>query len=209
MTLHTVDMITLRDGVAVERDRDPRPARIARSDRPAPSVAGTRFVRIRLRRLPPERSQPTLRDGAVTVEQGRSHTARPGPTTVRVVFVHGAFVDGTLWRKVTPTLDDALRCVVPDLPLGSHHTPMKPGADLSPPGLAKLIADFVAALEIDDVTLIGNDTGGALCQIVVTAPSPADRTARADACDAYENFLPSGVPIPAGRDWRGCRAASA
>ena len=52
-----------------------------------------------------------------------------GPT---VVFVHGAFVDGTSWRKVTPRLADRFRCVVPDLPLGAHRTPMSPGADLLP-----------------------------------------------------------------------------
>ena len=67
---------------------------------------------------------------------------------------------------------------------------MKPGADLSPPGLAKLIADFVAALELDDVTLIGNDTGGALCQLVVTRHPQRIGRLVLTPCDAYENFLP-------------------
>ena len=129
--------------------------------------------------------------GAVTVEQGTVAYRETGPADgPAVVFVHGAFVDGTLWRKVTPALDGTLRCVVPDLPLGSHHTPMKPGADLSPPGLAKLIADFVSALELDDVTLIGNDTGGALCQLVVTRHPQRIGRLVLTPCDAYENFLP-------------------
>ena len=52
---------------------------------------------------------------------------------------------------------------------------MPADADLSPPGVAKLIADFIEALDLDDVTLVGNDTGGALCQLVVTQPPGADR----------------------------------
>ena len=144
--------------------------------------------------------------GAVTVEQGTVAYRETGPADgPAVVFVHGAFVDGPLWRKVTPALDGTLRCVVPDLPLGSHRTPMKPGADLSPPGLAKLIADFVAALELDDVTLIGNDTGGALCQLVVTRHPRADRAARADPLRRLRELPAAGVPIPAGTGARSGR----
>jgi pimeloyl-ACP methyl ester carboxylesterase len=128
---------------------------------------------------------------AVTVEAGTVSYAETGPAGApTVVFVHGAFVDGTLWRKVVPRLEGSLRCVVPDLPLGSHRTPMSESADLSPPGLAKLTADVIAALELEDVTLVGNDTGGALCQLVVT--SHPERIGRLvlTPCDAYENFLP-------------------
>jgi pimeloyl-ACP methyl ester carboxylesterase len=107
-----------------------------------------------------------------------------------IVFVHGLLVDGRLWRKVTPLLEGSYRCIVPDLPLGSHTVPMDPGADLSPPGLAKIIADFMAAMELDDVTLVANDTGGAISQI--TAAHHPDRIGRLvlTNCDAFENFLP-------------------
>jgi pimeloyl-ACP methyl ester carboxylesterase len=107
-----------------------------------------------------------------------------------IVFAHGLLVDGTLWRKVTPPLEDRFRCVVPDLPLGSHRDPMKPDADLTPPGVARILADFMAALELDDVTLVGNDTGGAISQLVVA--NHPERLARLvlTPCDAYENFLP-------------------
>src|SRR4029079_3927319 len=77
-----------------------------------------------------------------------------------------------------------------DLPLGSHRTPMNDGADLSPPGLAKLIADFVAGLGLEDVTLVGNDTGGAICQLVVTRHPERIGRLVLTPCDAYENFLP-------------------
>jgi pimeloyl-ACP methyl ester carboxylesterase len=107
-----------------------------------------------------------------------------------IVFAHGLLVNGTLWRKVTPLLEGEFRCVVPDLPLGSHPEAMGPGADLTPPGVARIIADFMAALELEDVTLVGNDTGGAICQLV--AVNHAERLGRLvlTPCDAYENFLP-------------------
>ncbi len=128
---------------------------------------------------------------AVTVEAGAISYAETGPPGApTVVFVHGAFVDGTLWRKVVPQLEGSLRCVVPDLPLGSHRTPMSETADLSPPGLAKLIADVIAALELEDVTLVGNDTGGALCQLIVTRHPERIGRLVLTPCDAYENFLP-------------------
>jgi pimeloyl-ACP methyl ester carboxylesterase len=106
-----------------------------------------------------------------------------------IVFVHGLLVDGRLWRKVTPLLS-GYRCIVPDFPLGSHRVPMNAGADLSPPGFARMIADFLEALDLRDVTLVANDTGGAMSQI--TAAHDPERIGRLvlTNCDAFENFLP-------------------
>jgi pimeloyl-ACP methyl ester carboxylesterase len=108
-----------------------------------------------------------------------------------IVFVHGLLVDGTLWRKVVPSLEDRYRCIVPDWPLGSHTLPMKPSADLSPPGVARLLAEFLDKLDLRDVTLVANDTGGALTQILM-ASGQTDRIGRVvlTPCDAFENFLP-------------------
>jgi pimeloyl-ACP methyl ester carboxylesterase len=126
---------------------------------------------------------------SVDLEAGTIHyrESGSGPT---IVFAHGLLVDGTLWRKVTPLLEDRFHCVVPDLPLGSHREPMNPNADLTPPGLARIVADFIAALDLEDVTLVGNDTGGAISQIV--AANHPERLGRLvlTPCDAYENFLP-------------------
>jgi pimeloyl-ACP methyl ester carboxylesterase len=110
-----------------------------------------------------------------------------GPT---IVFAHGLLVDGTLWRKVTPLLDPDFRCVAPDLPLGSHREAMRADADLTPPGVARIVADFIDELELEDVTLVGNDTGGAISQLVAT--NRPERLGRLvlTPCDAYENFLP-------------------
>jgi pimeloyl-ACP methyl ester carboxylesterase len=105
-----------------------------------------------------------------------------------IVFIHGVLVDGRLWEPVADRLD-GFRRIVPDLPLGSHRVPM-PGADLRPTGLAQLIADFLGALDLQDVTLVGNDTGGALCQLVVTRhPKRIGRLVLTN-CDAFDNFPP-------------------
>ena len=107
-----------------------------------------------------------------------------------IVFVHGALVNADLWRKVVPELAKDFRCIAPDLPLGSHRPAMNADADLSPIGNARLIADFLEALDLDGVTLVGNDTGGALCQFVVTRhPERIGRLVLTN-CDAYDNFPP-------------------
>jgi len=108
-----------------------------------------------------------------------------------IVFVHGLLVNGDLWRKVVPELSKDYRCIAPDLPLGSHTRAMNAAADLSPYGLAKLIDDFLAALDLRDVTLVGNDTGGALCQLVVTRHPERIGRLVLTPCDAYENFPPA------------------
>ena len=107
-----------------------------------------------------------------------------------VVFVHGLLVDGTLWRKVTPLLDGATRSIVPDLPLGSHRTAMNPEADITPHGVARLVGDFLAALGLEDVTLVGNDTGGLISQLV--ALDHGERVGRLvlTNCDCFEVFPP-------------------
>jgi len=107
-----------------------------------------------------------------------------------VVLVHGLLVDGQLWRDVAPGLARDFRVIVPEWPLGSHTIPLAPGADRTPPGLAQIVADFLAALELERVTLVGNDTGGAISQLV--AVEHPERLARLvlTPCDAYDNFLP-------------------
>jgi pimeloyl-ACP methyl ester carboxylesterase len=135
-----------------------------------------------------------------TTPIGDMHEIQLGPGTIRyrdvgrgapIVFVHGLLVNGDLWRKIVPPLAREFRCIVPDLPLGSHTRAMRADADLSPPALAQLVADLLAALDLRDVTLVGNDTGGALCQLVVTRHP--ERVARLilTPCDAFDNFPPA------------------
>jgi pimeloyl-ACP methyl ester carboxylesterase len=125
----------------------------------------------------------------IQLSQGTIHYRDEGAGPV-IVLIHGVLVDGSVWSRVVPQLASDARCIVPDLPLGSHRTPMREGADLSPPGVATLIAELLERLDVDDVTLVGNDTGGALCQLV--AAHHPDRVGRLvlTNCDAFENFPP-------------------
>jgi pimeloyl-ACP methyl ester carboxylesterase len=125
----------------------------------------------------------------ITLPQGTLNVRDTGSGEA-IVFVHGLLTDGSLWRKVTPLLEDEFRCVAPDWPLGSHMEPMAPDADLSPRGVAHLIADAIAQMGLEGVTLVGNDTGGAICQLVaVERPERIGRLVLTD-CDAFENFFP-------------------
>lgn len=108
-----------------------------------------------------------------------------------IVFVHGLLVNANLWRKVVPAVADAgFRCIAPDWPLGAHRLPMSPDADLSPPGVAKLIAEFLDALDLDDVTVVANDTGGALTQLLMTNHPQRIGRVVLTPCDAFEAFFP-------------------
>lgn len=127
---------------------------------------------------------------SVTLPAGRVSYGDRG-SGAALLFIHGLLTDATLWRKVTPLLEHGHRCITPDWPLGSHHEPMSPDADLSPPGLARVVADFMDELALEDVTLIGNDTGGAICQLVATRHPERLGRLVLTPCDAYENFLPA------------------
>ena len=126
----------------------------------------------------------------VTLSAGtiRYHEAGSGTP---IVFVHGLLANRLLWRKVTPQLEGIGRVIAPDWPLGSHATPMKPDADTSPRGVAHLIAEFLEALELTDAVVVGNDTGGAICQVLVTErPERVGRLVLTN-CDAFEHFPPA------------------
>ena len=127
--------------------------------------------------------------GEIQLEQGTIRYREVG-SGEPILFVHGVLVNGVLWREVVPRLSGRFRCVVPDLPLGGHSVPLRPEADVSPRGVAKIVADFMEALDLRDVTLVGNDTGGAICQIVIANhPGRIGRLVLTN-CDAYEAFFP-------------------
>lgn len=115
-------------------------------------------------------------------------TGGSGPV---VVLLHGLVIDGSLWRHVVRELRADHRCLVPTLPLGAHRRPMRANADLSLRGQASLQAEFLEALDLCEVTLVGNDLG--LFQ--VTACEYPERIARLviTSCEAFEN-IPPGLP---------------
>jgi pimeloyl-ACP methyl ester carboxylesterase len=114
-------------------------------------------------------------------------TGGDGPV---VVLLHGLLMDASLWDAVIADLSVDHRCVAPTLPLGAHRRAVNAEADLSLPGLARLVAEFLERLELSDVTLVGNDTGGAIAQLVI-----ADNAARVGqvvlaSCEAFDNIPP-------------------
>jgi pimeloyl-ACP methyl ester carboxylesterase len=131
---------------------------------------------------------------SVTIAAGTLEYRMTGPADSErppVVFVHGFLVDSTLWDPVAAQLaEHGVRSVLVDWPLGSHRTPMNADADLSPIGVARMINDVLEVLGLTDVTLVGNDTGGALCQLLLV--DDASRIGRLvlTNCDAFENFPP-------------------
>lgn len=128
----------------------------------------------------------TIELSAGTIEY--EDTGGSGPI---IVLLHGLLMDGSLWRHVVRELRTDYRCVVPTLPVGSHRQPMRADADLSFHGLAKLQAEFLEALDLREVTLVGNDLG----IFQATAGEHPERLARLviTSCEAFEN-IPSGLP---------------
>jgi pimeloyl-ACP methyl ester carboxylesterase len=126
----------------------------------------------------------------IDLSQGvlRAHETGQGEP---IVFVHGLLVNANLWRKVVPSLAGDFRCVSLDMPLGSHLRPMPKDADLSPYALADLVADAIEKLGLENVTLVGNDTGGAISQIVATRRPERIGRLVLTPCDAFDNFPPS------------------
>ncbi|HXD59644.1 MAG TPA: alpha/beta hydrolase [Thermoleophilaceae bacterium] len=107
-----------------------------------------------------------------------------------IVFVHGLLASGALWSPVVPRLEGEFRCVVPELPLGAHRYPMKPEAELTPRSVAGMLAELIERLDLNGVTVVGNDTGGAISQLLVT--EHPERIARLvlTPSDAFEHFFP-------------------
>lgn len=115
------------------------------------------------------------------------HDTGQGPV---LVFVHLVLADASHWDKMVPLLADRFRCILPTLPMGAHRIPADPGADLSVEGLARAVADLMDHLGVDDVTVVGNDSGGAIAQILAARyPARLGRVVLTN-CDMYDDFPP-------------------
>ena len=114
-------------------------------------------------------------------------TGGDGPV---LVLLHGFMMDASLWDETIAGLSADHRCVAPTLPLGAHRLGMRADADLSLPGVARLVAEFLDRLDLRDVTLVGNDTGGALVQLLMAEGAARVGSVVLVSCDAFDNFPP-------------------
>jgi pimeloyl-ACP methyl ester carboxylesterase len=116
-----------------------------------------------------------------------------GPT---LVFFAGALANGGLWRDVVVALEDRYRCITIDLPLGAHSWPLSTGADRSATSLARLLLDCLELLDVEDATVVANDTAGGLLLLSLAAAHPAlGRVGRLvlTNCDSYDQFPPDAL----------------
>ena len=87
------------------------------------------------------------------------------------MFFAGALANRDLWRDVVAALEDRYRCITIDLPLGAHPWPLPPGADRSATSLARLLLDCLELLDVDDATVVANDTAGGLLLLSLASGS--------------------------------------
>ena len=109
-----------------------------------------------------------------------------------VLFVHGVGSSSYLWRNVIGQLDGQRRCVAFDLPLHGG-TPAAAGQDFSLPGLARFLADCCEALELADIDLVANDTGGAISQVFAVGRPERLHTLTLTNCEAHDNVPPKAL----------------
>ncbi|MFZ0832028.1 MAG: alpha/beta hydrolase [Mycobacterium sp.] len=128
----------------------------------------------------------------VDINAGTIHYEAAGPQAGKpVVFVHGYLMGASLWGPLSRRLGDrGLRCIAPTWPLGAHRVAMPPSADMTMHGVADMVDDLLATLDLEDVVLVGNDTGGAISQLVAVHHPNRLHALVLTSCDAFEHFPP-------------------
>jgi pimeloyl-ACP methyl ester carboxylesterase len=133
--------------------------------------------------------------GQVQTQSGpASYIDTGGPGRV-ALFVHGLGTSSYLWRHVIEQLDGQRRCVAVDLPLHGH-TPAAAGQDFTLPGFARFLAEFCEGLDLNDIDLVANDTGGAISQAFATDHPELLHTLTLTNCETHKN-MPPKVLLPA------------
>ena len=111
------------------------------------------------------------------------------PAGPPVVLLHGLLMNDAQWNLALPLLPPGFRYLLPVLPIGGHRIPARDDADLTMPGMVGIVADFLDALDLTDVTLVVSDWGGPL---LLTDMGRDKRVARMVICpsEAFDNFPP-------------------
>ncbi|HVU72931.1 MAG TPA: alpha/beta hydrolase [Mycobacteriales bacterium] len=110
-----------------------------------------------------------------------------------VVFVHGVYITGAVWDDVVDRLSSTHRCIVPTWPLGAHAHEMPAGTDLSVAATARRVPELLEALDLRDVTIVANDSGGGITLTSLATGHPG--LSRIGAlvltnCDSFDHFPP-------------------
>jgi pimeloyl-ACP methyl ester carboxylesterase len=126
-----------------------------------------------------------LKLGTVVYDKFGPDDGRP------VVFVHGYSMGRSLWRPLAERLAaSGFLCLAATWPLGAHTEPMRQDAELTIEAIAAMVAEQLDALSLEDVVLVGNDTGGAIAQVVATSTPERLGALVLTSCDAFENYPP-------------------
>jgi pimeloyl-ACP methyl ester carboxylesterase len=132
--------------------------------------------------------KPMTMEKTVRTPSGTIAYAEQGQGPV-ALFVHGVLLNKHLWRHQLTHLSDIRRCIAPDL-LAHGDTEMTPGGDVSVTANARMLLEFVNALKIDQVDLVGNDSGGGIAQIFAALYPERVRSLTLTDCDAHDNWPP-------------------
>jgi pimeloyl-ACP methyl ester carboxylesterase len=131
--------------------------------------------------------QTTAKRSVVTPSGRISYTeAGTGPVAL---LVHGVLLNGHLWRHQLAELSDMRRCIAVDL-LAHGDTEIEVHQDVSVTANATMLGEFLDALEIDGVDLVGNDSGGGIAQIFAALNPARVRSLTLTDCDAHDNWPP-------------------
>ncbi|WP_242112726.1 alpha/beta fold hydrolase [Luteimonas aquatica] len=125
---------------------------------------------------------------SVQTASGRVGYAERGNGPV-ALFVHGVLLNGHLWRHQLAHLSDLRRCIAVDL-LAHGETEIAPDQDVSVTANARMLREFLDALDIDRVDLVGNDSGGGIAQIFAAEHPERVRSLTLTDCDTHDNWPP-------------------
>jgi pimeloyl-ACP methyl ester carboxylesterase len=127
-----------------------------------------------------------------SLTMGNVHYEKVGPDGGRpAVFIHGYAMGGSLWQPLTERLAaGGFQCIAPTWPLGAHAAPMRRDSELTIESIAAMAGELLEELSLDDVVLVGNDTGGAIAQVVATSTPERLGALVLTSCHAFEHFPP-------------------
>src|SRR5258705_11379935 len=138
---------------------------------------------------------------SVQTASGRISYTEQGTGPV-ALFVHGVLLNGHLWRHQLSQLADIRRSIAVDL-LAHGDTEIAPDQDVSVTANAKMLEQFLDALQIDQVDLVGNDSGGGIAQIFAVLHPERVRSLTADRLRHARQLAARGLQaLPGHGGWR-------